>query len=94
MRIKYECSYCGQQFNSKLLCYGHEIDKHLEGVDKIKYCIINVLDEDPCQYCKNVYYVYGCEPNCSYKHCAYSNNYKDFVWNGGKIQYDCERDIY
>lgn len=88
MRIKYECSYCEQQFNTEQQCYDHEMDEHFEGVDKIKYCIVNILNEDLCQYCKNVYYVYGCEPNCSHKHCVSSNNYKDFIWNGGDINYD------
>lgn len=94
MKVKYECSYCHKQFQDRQQCYEHEMDEHLQGADKIKYCIINVLDENPCRYCKNLYYIYGSEPNCSHNHCAYNNNYKDFSWNGGDINYGFERDVY
>lgn len=88
MKIKFECSYCQRQFDNKYECYDHELSEHINNEDKIKYCIINILNEDICSYCQNLYYVYGVEPNCSSKDCKRENNYKDFKWNGGDVKYD------
>ena len=88
MKIKFECSYCKRQFDNECDCYDHELSEHVSNEDKIKYCIINILHEDICSYCQNLYYVYNCEPNCSHKDCTCKNNYKNFKWNGGGVDYD------
>lgn len=94
MKIKFECDYCQKQFEDKYECHDHELSEHINDADKIKYCIINILNEDICSYCSELYYVYGCEPDCSHKDCKRDNNYKDFKWNGGDIKYDFKRNIY
>lgn len=83
MKIKYECDYCHKQFDNMDECQVHEVDEHIENpADKFKYITINMLNDSVCSYCKNQYYVYGCEPDCQHKDCGYNNNYKDFIWNG------------
>ena len=36
-------------------------------------------EECICDYCDHSFYVYGCEQDCSYEDCRFSNNYKDFI---------------
>lgn len=77
MKIKYECEYCRKQFDTKVECQKHEI-LHLHDVDKLKYYVTNVLNDDLCSYCANSYYVYGCERSCAYHNCNHKNNYRYF----------------
>lgn len=77
MKIMYECEHCRTQFADREVCELHEC-AHLNGINRIKYWIMNILHQRPCKYCSNVYYVYGCEENCPYTQCTYSNMYKDF----------------
>lgn len=77
MRIIYECSHCGEQFDNKAACVLHE-GLHLGSIDSFKHLVINGLNEDICKHCDHVYYVYGCERTCDFKNCNRLNNYKDF----------------
>lgn len=77
MRIKYECEFCGELFESSRRCRVHEAS-HFSGVEKIKYELIHCNEECICDYCANCYYVYGCERDCKFKDCNYSNGFKDF----------------
>lgn len=77
MKIKYECEYCHEQFSSKYECQRHEMS-HLYDVDKFKYYMKNILNQDICSRCANAYYVYGCERNCAYHNCNEQNNHRYF----------------
>ena len=77
MKIKYECEYCGEQFESLYRCRVHEAS-HFTGVKKIKYELINSHEEYICDYCKHSYYVYGCERDCKFNDCTFCNNFKHF----------------
>lgn len=77
MKIKYECEYCHEQFATKDECLKHEI-LHLHDVDRFKYYVKNVLNQDICSYCANAYYVYNCERNCAYHNCNRENNHRYF----------------
>lgn len=77
MRTIYKCDVCGKEFGSAVLCMHHEA-AHFDGVERIKY-ELSAQGEEVCDYCKNSYYVYGCEQDCNYNDCAYCNNHKDFV---------------
>lgn len=77
MKLIYECEHCGKQFSNQTCCAWHEI-LHLKDVEKIKYYIMNMTDEDLCRCCVNSFYVYGCELSCLYSDCNRHNNYKDF----------------
>ena len=45
-----------------------------EGIAKILACGL-----DPSGFCKEQYYVYGCEPDCKYrKECNIHNKFKNF----------------
>lgn len=78
MKFIYECEYCKKQFTDRDACVVHECG-HLHGVEAIKYYITNILHKCPCKYCNHVYYVYGCEEDCRYPYCTYSNNYENFT---------------
>ena len=78
MKIIYKCESCGKEFDNINVCKYHEM-LHLNSVDKFKYYIQNVECQDLCKYCAHIYYVYGCEANCSHKDCTARNNYKDFI---------------
>lgn len=78
MRIIYECSHCGKQFNNISECMVHEItESHMENDPYVKEYIVR-NEEDVCKFCDNAYYVYGCELDCQYKECNSTNYYKDF----------------
>ena len=77
MKVIYKCDVCGREFGSAWVCQSHEAS-HFDGVDKIKY-ELHSQSKEPCDYCKNSYYVYGCERECGFNDCNYSNNHKDFV---------------
>lgn len=78
MTTIYKCDKCGAEFRNPRECRVHETG-HFHGIDKIKYDLIHNQEEDICDYCEKSYYVYGCEQDCEYKDCKYSNNYKDFA---------------
>lgn len=45
-----------------------------------------VSGKNPCDFCNNAYYVYGCEFDCKHKmDCQYRNGYKHF--DGKDINY-------
>lgn len=77
MLVKYECEWCGKIYDAILQCT--ECEKtHLNNVDQLKYDI-KLRNENVCDYCKYVYYVYGCEADCQYsKKCSSRNGYKKF----------------
>lgn len=77
MKIKYECEYCHEQFDSKNECQKHEM-LHLYDIDRFKYYVKSMSGQDICSYCANAYYVYGCERNCDYHYCNEKNNYRYF----------------
>ena len=74
-KVEGVCDKCGAEFRNPRECRVHEAG-HFHGIDKIKYDLINNQEEDICDYCEKSYYVYGCEQDCEYKDCKYSNNYK------------------
>lgn len=78
MTTIYKCDKCGAEFRNSRECRQHE-SSHYEGAGKIKYDLMYSAEEHICDYCDHSYYVYGCEQDCEYKDCKYSNNYKDFV---------------
>lgn len=75
----YRCIYCHSLFLNEQEAIKCE-DKHLfeyrlkHGKDSFFIdWFIKVLksrNEDPCSYCKNAYYVYGCEFDCEKKECC------------------------
>ena len=77
MKTKYECNFCGKQFDDKDTCFAHELEHITNDTDKQKY-ILQAEGLDICKYCKHRYYVYGCRPECEYRDCNSDNNYKDF----------------
>ena len=45
-----------------------------------------VSGKNPCDFCNNAYYVYGCEFDCKHKmDCQYRNGYKHF--DGKDVSY-------
>ena len=77
MFTKYVCSYCGKEFIDEGLCRYHEMVEH----GKYNEVAADYLarGKNPCDFCDNAYYVYGCEFNCKYKmDCKYNNGYKHF----------------
>ena len=77
MTTIYKCDTCGLEFKSPKECRMCEVS-HMAPVDRIK-CLIMLSCGNVCDYCDHSYYVYGCEQDCEYKDCRYSNNYKDFI---------------
>ena len=77
MTTIYKCDTCGHEFDNSRECRICEVS-HLSPVDRIKYLIM-LNGGSVCDYCANSYYVYGCERDCKYKDCRFSNGYKDFV---------------
>lgn len=78
MKTNYVCEVCGKSFVNSIECRWHE-SNHYHGVEKIKYELIHAQEENICDYCKNSYYVYGCEQDCKYSKCSHSNNFKNFI---------------
>jgi len=79
MKTIYKCDICEREFGSSYLCQSHEAS-HFDGVERIKY-ELHIRGKEPCDYCANSYYVYGCEQDCEYPDCNCDNNHKDFVPN-------------
>ena len=72
----YRCDKCKKIYQSRndaILC--EMLDSGWEeGIAKI---IASGLD--PCEFCEEQYYVYGCEPDCKYrKECNVHNKFKNF----------------
>lgn len=75
--IKYVCSHCGKEFIGEATCRYHEMVKH-GGYNEVAADYL-VCGRNPCDFCDNAYYVYGCEFDCKYKtECRYRNGYKYF----------------
>ena len=72
----YRCDKCQKIYTSPddaVLCEMMDCGWE-EGVAKILACGL-----DPCDFCKEQYYVYGCEPDCKYrKECNVHNKFKNF----------------
>ncbi len=79
MTTLYKCDFCDKTFYNSKECRNHESD-HFDGVEKLKYTLLNNHEIDICDYCDNSYYVYGCELDCKFRtECNHRNNYKKFV---------------
>ena len=59
MTTLYKCDFCDKTFYNSKECRNHESD-HFDGVEKLKYTLLNNHEIDICDYCDNSYYVYGC----------------------------------
>lgn len=72
----YRCDKCLSMYKTPedaVLC---EL-KHQGWNDDLANIISLALD--PCYYCKNAYYVYGCEFDCKFiKECNFTSKYKNF----------------
>ena len=74
-QVTYECVFCNSTYTNYETAVSCE-NEHLEmfapnnfyPLDYIKiYNMIESRNADPCDYCKNAYYVYGCEQECSFR---------------------------
>ena len=72
----YLCSMCNTIFkneNDALICEERHLSNNMktEGFTQEQlyrlYNLIESRNADPCDYCKNAYYVYGCEQECSFR---------------------------
>lgn len=72
----YLCSMCHTIFKNEseaLMCEERHLSNNMkeegfthEQVYRL-YNLIESRNADPCDYCKNAYYVYGCEQECSFR---------------------------
>ena len=84
MYTRYVCSYCGKEFVDKATCRRHEMVEHGK-YNEIAAAYL-VSGKNPCDFCNNAYYVYGCEFDCKHKmDCQYRNGYKHF--DGKDVSY-------
>lgn len=68
MKHCFKCEYCGQVFDDTKTCLEHEISHYPCSEQKRKILAkCNYNGKTPCDYCKNAFYVYGCEFDCEYK---------------------------
>ena len=74
-QVTYECVFCNSTYTNYETAVSCE-NEHLEmfapnnfyPLDYIKiYNMIESRNAEPCDYCKNAYYVYGCEQECSFR---------------------------
>ena len=74
-QVTYECVFCNSTYTNYETAVSCE-NEHLEmfapnnfyPLDYIKiYNMIESRNADPCDYCKNAYYVYGCEQECFFR---------------------------
>ena len=64
----FKCEYCGQVFDDTKTCLEHEISHYPCSEQKREILAkCNYNGKTPCDYCKNAFYVYGCEFDCEYK---------------------------
>lgn len=80
MIIIYKCEECGKQFigrESFQNCLTHEGICKNDEIGKIRRELLKTLAE-PCGYCEESWYVYGCERECNKKDCNNYNEWKDF----------------
>lgn len=83
MYVKYYCSYCDKEFQDKLACLVHEKVEHI-GYSKDVAEIIS-CGYQPCDYCANVYYVYGCEQDCQHQNeCLAKHKWAKFKYSEGR----------
>lgn len=78
MTTIYKCDFCDETFRNSRECRKHE-STHFNGAERLKYILLHNNETDICDYCKHVYYVYGCERDCVFEDCNPSNRYKGFV---------------
>lgn len=80
MYTKYFCSFCNKEFFSKPQCSVHEKVEHMEYQKDAAFIL--ECGYDPCEYCVNVYYVYGCEKACKYeKDCLEKHKWAKFKFD-------------
>ena len=73
--VCYECTCCDTVYNREIDALMCEERHLLDGKDDNYSCydlrrIFNLIESrnaDPCDYCKNAYYVYGCKQECSFR---------------------------
>lgn len=94
MYTKYFCSYCNKELPSERDCRYHEMVVH-GGYNSVAAAQL-VDGKNPCDFCSNAYYVYGCEFDCGYKLiCTRCNGYAHFVGKdvdygqGNRTQVSC-----
>lgn len=83
MRQCWKCDICGKTFLLKEQCLEHE-KAHYPYLDykQIAYLIAqNDRNREICDFCKNAYYVYGCELSCSCERECIKNGYNKFIPN-------------
>lgn len=76
MTTLYKCDTCGQEFADKDMCFIHELSHIKTKNERIEHTIV-YYGKEPCDYCENSYYAYGCERDCGCK--VPCNNYDQFV---------------
>lgn len=80
MIYMYKCEECGKTFtghNAFFNCFTHENTCKGDSVGKLKRELLKTLAE-PCGYCQESWYVYGCERECNFPKCNNHNDWKDF----------------
>lgn len=83
MYVKYCCNYCDKEFPDKLTCLVHEKMEHI-GYSKDVAEIIS-CGYQPCDYCANAYFVYGCEQGCQHKlECMEKYKWVKFKYSEGR----------
>ena len=83
MYVKYCCNYCDKEFSDKLTCLVHEKMAHI-GYSKDVAEIIS-CGYQPCDYCANAYFVYGCEQGCQHKlECMEKYKWVKFKYSEGR----------
>lgn len=73
--VYYECTCCNMAYEREmdaLMCEERHLlkgkDNNYSNYDLYRlYNLIESRGSDPCDYCKNVYYIYGCEQECSFR---------------------------
>ena len=73
--VYYECTCCDTAYEREidaLMCEERHLldgkDDNYSRYDLLRiYNLIESRGADPCDYCKHVYYVYGCEQECKYR---------------------------
>lgn len=83
MKQCWKCDICGKTFLLKEQCLKHE-KAHYPCLNykQIAYLIAqNDRNREICDFCKNAYYVYGCELDCSFMKECIKNGYNKFIPN-------------
>ena len=89
----WQCEVCGKTFPIKEMCLRHE-ESHYPYLDykQIAYLIAQKnKNREICDFCKNAYYIYGCELNCSFMKECLKNGYNKFIPNNNLLEKINER---